>query len=117
MDNPAISARVESLREEITIIRNQELLYQRRSHDCYEEIRAHARRELRLLDIQTALRRLLGDEPSPKTTVMRIRNSKAHHMKQRNDHGPETILSLSPSLDALRLREATLRSGGLNVFS
>jgi hypothetical protein len=98
MDNPAISARVESLREEITIIRkreeitiirNQELLYQRRSHHCYEEIRAHARRELRLLDIQTALRRLLGDEPSPKTTVMRIRNSKAHHMKQRNDHGPE----------------------------
>jgi hypothetical protein len=29
----------------------------------------------------------------------------------------KTILSLSPSPDALRLREATLRSGGLNVFS
>ena len=29
----------------------------------------------------------------------------------------KTILSLSPSPDALRLREATLRGGGLNVFS
>jgi hypothetical protein len=29
----------------------------------------------------------------------------------------KTILSLSPSVNALRLREATLRSGGLNVFS
>jgi hypothetical protein len=29
----------------------------------------------------------------------------------------QTILSLSPSPDALRLREATLRRGSLNVFS
>jgi negative regulator of sigma E activity len=87
MDSPAIAARVESLREEITIIRNQELFYQRRSRHSYEEIRAHARRELRLLDIQAALRRLLRDEPAPKTTIMRIRNSEAHHMTE-DDRGP-----------------------------
>jgi hypothetical protein len=83
MDNPAISAQVESLREEITIIRNQELFYQRRSHHCYEEIRAHARRELRLLDIQAALRRLLRDEPPSKAITMRIRNSNAHEMTEQ----------------------------------
>jgi uncharacterized protein (TIGR02271 family) len=58
MNTASISARVESLREEIRLIQNQERFYQALKRDSFEQMAAHARRELRLLDIQTELRKL-----------------------------------------------------------
>jgi hypothetical protein len=58
MNTASISARVESLREEIRLIQDQERFYQALKRDSFEQMAAHARRELRLLDIQTELRKL-----------------------------------------------------------
>ena len=54
----SISARVESLREEIRLIQNQERFYQTLKRNSFEQLAAHARRELRVLDIETELQKL-----------------------------------------------------------
>jgi len=52
MQSASISTIVESLREEIQLIQNQERFYRSKRHHSDEEIAAHSRRELRLLDIR-----------------------------------------------------------------
>ena len=54
---------VESLREEIKLIQNQERFYRQKAHHSQEEITAHSRRELRLLDIRAELHKLQRSEP------------------------------------------------------
>jgi hypothetical protein len=62
MHSASISSFVESLREEITLIQNQERSYRRKSHHSQEEITARSRRELRLVDIRAELHKLLRSE-------------------------------------------------------
>jgi hypothetical protein len=65
MQSASISTFVQSLREEIKIIQNQERLYRTKRHHSSEEIAAHSRRELRLLDIQAELHKLGRSGPCP----------------------------------------------------
>jgi hypothetical protein len=58
MGDFSISARLDSLRDEIRLIYDQELFYRRSAQHSKEGIAAHAQRELRLLDIQVELQKL-----------------------------------------------------------
>jgi hypothetical protein len=57
-DSVSISARIGSLREEIRVIQNQERFFRTLKRNSFEESAAHARRELRLRDIQGELQEL-----------------------------------------------------------
>ena len=54
----SIAPFVETIREEIKLIQNQELYYRKLKHHTLEQITAHVRRESRLLDIREDLQRL-----------------------------------------------------------
>lgn len=58
----SISARLDALRDEIRLICNQELYYRSRAPHSRQEIAAHARRELRLLEIEAELEKLQGQK-------------------------------------------------------
>ena len=62
MHSGSISTVLESLREEIKLIQNQECFYRRKPHHTLDEITAHCRRERRLLDIQAELNKLRTNE-------------------------------------------------------
>ena len=55
MDNSSLSARIEILRDEITVIQHQEQLYRRMGHRSLADKRAHAARKFRLWEIRTEL--------------------------------------------------------------
>jgi hypothetical protein len=59
----SISARVDALREEGRLIQNQERFYGTLKRPSFEESAAHARRALRVLQIQTELQKLRRVEP------------------------------------------------------
>ena len=58
MHHTSILARMESLREEITLIQNKERFYGIVKRDSFEENVAHTRREIRLLEMQAELEKL-----------------------------------------------------------
>jgi hypothetical protein len=58
MHHVSILPRIESLREEIKLIQNQERFYRTLKRDSLEENVAHTRREIRLLEMQTELEKL-----------------------------------------------------------
>ena len=62
MNGASIVALLESFREEIALIRNQERFYRTRERPSFEEKAAHARREARLLEIQAELGKLQRPE-------------------------------------------------------
>jgi protein-arginine kinase activator protein McsA len=51
-------ARIQTLREEIKLIQNQERFYHTLKRDSFEEDAAHTRREIRLLEMQVELVKL-----------------------------------------------------------
>jgi Dodecin len=51
IQDASISARVESLRDEIRLILNQERFYRTVKHRSFERVTVHARRELRVVSI------------------------------------------------------------------
>lgn len=51
-------ARIENLREEIKLIQNRERFYRTVKRYSFEENAAHARREIRLLELQVELGKL-----------------------------------------------------------
>jgi protein-arginine kinase activator protein McsA len=55
MQDASILARIDSLREEIKLIQNQERFYHTVQRDSFEENAAHTRREIRLLEMQIEL--------------------------------------------------------------
>jgi hypothetical protein len=58
MYSHSISSYVETIREEIKRIHDQELLYRKRKQPTFVEMAAHQRRECRMLEIQAALQNL-----------------------------------------------------------
>jgi protein-arginine kinase activator protein McsA len=58
MHHAELFARIESLREEIKLIQNQERFYRTVKRDSFEENAAHTRREIRLLEMQVELGKL-----------------------------------------------------------
>src|SRR5207302_2713657 len=58
MNDASILARIESLREEITLMQNQERFYSKRKSHSFEERTAHNRREARLIEIHAELGKL-----------------------------------------------------------
>ena len=58
MHDASMLARIESLREEIILIQNQERFYLTVKRYSFEENAAHTRREIRLLEIQAELGKL-----------------------------------------------------------
>jgi protein-arginine kinase activator protein McsA len=60
MHHTSILARIESLREEIKLVQNQERFYRTVKRDSFEENVAHTRREIRLLEMQAELGKLQG---------------------------------------------------------
>ena len=55
MQHASILPHIESLREEIKLIQNQERVYHTVKRDSFEENAAHIRREIRLLEMQVEL--------------------------------------------------------------
>jgi protein-arginine kinase activator protein McsA len=55
MQDASILARIDSLREEIKLIQNQERFYHTIKRDSFEENAAHTQREIRLLEMQIEL--------------------------------------------------------------
>jgi protein-arginine kinase activator protein McsA len=58
MHDASILTRIESLREEIKLIQNQERFYRAVKRYSFEENAAHIRREIRLLEMQAELGKL-----------------------------------------------------------
>ena len=58
MHHASILARIESLRDEIKLVQNQERFYRTVKRDSLEENVAHTRREIRLLEMQAELEKL-----------------------------------------------------------
>ena len=58
MHSYSISAYVETIREEIKRIQDQELFYRKRIRPTFVETAAHDRRESRMLEIRATLQRL-----------------------------------------------------------
>jgi protein-arginine kinase activator protein McsA len=58
MHDTSILARIESLREEIKLIQNQERFFHTVKRDSFEESATHTRREIRLLEMQVELGKL-----------------------------------------------------------
>jgi len=75
MQSASISTIVESLREEIQLIQNQERFYRSKRHHSGEEIAAHSCRELRLLDIQAELNKLGRSGPCPEGCGLQLPSS------------------------------------------
>jgi protein-arginine kinase activator protein McsA len=55
MQDASILARIDSLREEIKLIQNQERFYHTVKRDSFEGNAAHIRRKIRLLEMQVEL--------------------------------------------------------------
>lgn len=62
MHHASILARIETLREEIKLIQNQERFYLTVKRYSFEDNTAHIRREIRLLEIQAELGKLQRQE-------------------------------------------------------
>jgi hypothetical protein len=62
MDNSSLSARIEVLRDEITLIQHQEQLYRRARRPSLADKRGHAVRKFRLWEIRTELEKFRAKE-------------------------------------------------------
>lgn len=60
MPTHLVSSYVETIREEIRLIQNQELWYRKRKHHTSEQMRAHDSRRSRLHEIHAELQRFAG---------------------------------------------------------